>query len=381
MLKILCVIESGTWADFHIAGSLRELGHEVRVFHTGPGVGEYFGRSRRAERREKNLALLEAARSLRRGSGLDLIFCYVYDDFLEEATAEALANLDAPMVNYNVDMVNQWYRQTRTARYFSMMLCAQKTNMEELARYNPRVLYFPMAARSGDSGSGDRVFLPAAPVTFLGMPMQYRARVLSRLHAQGIPLALYGKVWKRGDLSGQPASLEKIVHDMRYYTLAKLRSEGVSGLLDAVGRRLFPRHASNAPELPDCLYKGYVPAETLSSFFRGSAINLGFTRIIGDDPDKPGRTQLKLRDFEVPLAGGFYLVERTEAYEDFFKPGIEVETWATPAELLEKIQYYLSHEAERQAIARAGRARAVAENTWGKRFATLFAVLGLEECR
>ena len=88
-------------------------------------------------------------------------------------------------------------------------------------------------------------------------------------------------------------------------------------------------------------------------------------------------TQLKLRDFEVPLAGGFYLVERTEEYQRFFKSGAEVETWGNPSELVEKIRYYLGHEKERQAIALAGKARALAEHTWQRRFETLFADLGL----
>ena len=91
----------------------------------------------------------------------------------------------------------------------------------------------------------------------------------------------------------------------------------------------------------------------------------------------PGTTQVKLRDFEVPLAGGFYLVERVAEYEEFFRPGVEVETWETVDELIDKIRYYLDHDAERRQIAEAGRRRAVAEHTWDKRFAMLFRELGL----
>lgn len=377
MLRILCVIESGTWAKPHIAGSLRALGHDVHVFHYGPSVGEFYGAARREERVAKNRALVQTAETLCHGSGLDLIFCYVYDDFLQEDTAGALARLGVPMVNYNVDMVNQWYRQTRTARYFSRMLCSQRANMEQLARYNPRVLHFPMAGRSVISDTGIGVFAPAAPVTFLGTPMPHRVSILARIHEQGIPLAIYGKYWQEGLQASAPASLEKITHDIRHYTAPKLRAEGVMGLLDALRRRLTPVRLSIEIELPRSLCKGFVPDESLRSFFLRSAINLGFNRIIGDDADRPGVTQLKLRDFEIPLAGGFYLVERTEEYEGFFKSGSEVETWETPAELLEKIRYYLEHEKERQAIALAGQARAVAEHTWEKRFETLFAELGL----
>ena len=60
----------------------------------------------------------------------------------------ALRALDVPMLNYNVDMTNQWYRQIRTARYFTGMLCAQRVHMSDLARYGAPVYYFPMAARA-----------------------------------------------------------------------------------------------------------------------------------------------------------------------------------------------------------------------------------------
>ena len=124
-------------------------------------------------------------------------------------------------------------------------------------------------------------------------------------------------------------------------------------------RRIAPRLAATSyakptptvTPLPAQLCKGFVPEGMLNSLFARSPINLGFTRMSGDDPAIPGVTQVKLRDFEVPAAGGFYLVERTEEYDEFFRPGVEVETWGTLGELIDKIRYYLSHDAERRRIA------------------------------
>ena len=111
--------------------------------------------------------------------------------------------------------------------------------------------------------------------------------------------------------------------------------------------------------------------------FRDSKINIGFTRMIGDDAHRPGITQIKLRDFEVPASGGFYLVEYVPEYADFFVPGKEVETWRTVNELIDKIRYYLTHEGERAAIAAAGQRRACRDHLWMHRFSDLFAKLGL----
>ena len=77
------------------------------------------------------------------------------------------------------------------------------------------------------------------------------------------------------------------------------------------------------------------------------------------------------------MAGGFYLVERSGEYEELFVRGVEMETWDSPQELIEKIQYYLAHPEERLSIAAAGKRRAESDHTWEKRFRALFSELGL----
>lgn len=381
-MHILTVLEAPSWAEYHLAGSLEEMGHTIHRFNYGSHVGEFYGRARKGERLQRNAALLSQAQHLKGEGLLDLIFCYVYDDFLLPEYARALADLDVPMVNFNVDMVNQWYRQIRTARYFTRMLCAQRANMQNMARYGARVMYFPMAARLPKPEALEASALqPAPPVTFVGTPMPYRTGVLARLHEAGVPPAVYGKFWLENRQATPDRNWEKTLSDLRHYGFARLRGEGPGGLLRALADRLPHCRAQAAPEqtrtLPPDLIHGFVPEGAMAAMFRNSKINLGFTRMIGEDPDRPGVNQVKLRDFEVPMAGGFYLVEKAPDYDSLFKPGVEVETWSGTGELLEKIRYYLAHDSERQAIARAGAARAQAEHSWEKRFRGLFNELGL----
>jgi len=382
LVRILTVLESPSWAEYHIAGSLEEMGHTVHRFDYGTHVGDFFGRARKGERLEKNRQLLDLAKCLLHGEGLDLIFCYVYDDFLLPEYAKALADLEVPMVNFNVDMVNQWYRQIRTAKYFTRVLCAQRANMQNMARYGAKVEYFPMAARWSQLETPEALaWQPAAPVTFVGTPMPYRISMLTRLHEAGIPLAVYGKFWLDNRQATPERNWEKTILDLYHYGWPRLRSEGPRGLLRALAERLPQRKPQFGPDqakaLPVNLTQGFVPNDAMAALFRNSKINLGFTRMIGHDPSRPGVNQVKLRDFEVPMAGGFYLVEKAPDYEGLFKPGVEVETWNGIDELLEKVSYYLSHDSEREAIARAGAARARAEHTWEKRFRGLFDELGL----
>lgn len=381
-MHVLTVLEGPSWIDHHIAGSLEQLGHHVTRHVYGTHVGEFYPRARHAERERKNRELLQCATSLRDAGRLDLVFCYVYDDFLLPQYAAALAALGVPLVNFNVDMVNQWYRQIRTARYFTLLLCAQRANMDNLARHGARVLYFPMAAcRPEPPGQQDLAWQPAAPVTFVGTPMPYRRRVLRRLHDEGVPLAIYGKYWRENRQAEPERHHEKTWSDLRHYAWPRLRAEGPRGMLRSLGQRLLPAGDAAAgvgAAVPESLLQGFVPQNAMDLLFARSRINLGFTRMIGDDPERPGLNQVKLRDFEVPMAGGFYLVEEAPDYAALFTPGVEVETWRNPAELVDKIRYYLAHEDARRAIAEAGRLRAWRDHSWQQRFAVLFARLGLE---
>lgn len=377
-MRVLVITDGEPWSKAHIVRSLVEQGHHVETFVTGPAVGDFYGRSRQLERLARNQGLLDHARRMIEGGGLDLMFCYVYDDFLTVEYARRLEALGVPIVNYNVDMTNQWYRQIRTAPYFRLVLCAQRVNMENLVRYGARVLYFPMAART-PLPSEETEFAPAAPVTFVGTPMDYRIRVLSEIERAGILLAVYGRLWTKQQVSRPERSVQKTASDIYHYGWARLRSEGAAGLLRSLAERVAsaPGPKPGLPALSRSVQSGPVPEAALADVFRRSKVNIGITRMIGDDPNRPGINQVKLRDFEVPGAGGFHLVEESKDHAGLFDIGREIETWRTPAELIDKIRYYLANDTARAAIAEAGRRRVLAEHTWAHRFEFLFRQLGL----
>jgi len=377
-MRILTVLDGEPWGEHHISGSLTQLGHDVHRFVYGAAVGEFYGHARRPERQRKNEELVRLARTLSREGGLDLIFCYVYDDFLLEESARELARVGVPLVNYNVDMTNQWYRQIGSAKHFTYVLCAQRAHMQALQSYGARPLYFPMAARATDfERSGDSA--PAAPITFLGSPTPYRQLVLSALEREGLPLAVYGRHWLNGETIHPEYGFEKTLSDVRHYALARIIHEGptfVGSALASRASRLMTRTQSGTSVGASARHEA-IPGEALGAFFRNSQINLGFTRMRGPEFGRDGNNQVKLRDFEVPLAGGFYLVEEAPEHRELYDVDREIVTWRSVDELIDKTRYYLAHSAERVRIATAGRARASRDHTWQRRFDDLFRTLGI----
>jgi spore maturation protein CgeB len=85
-----------------------------------------------------------------------------------------------------------------------------------------------------------------------------------------------------------------------------------------------------------------------------------------------------LRDFEVPMSGGFYMVEYMEELADFYELGKEIVCYRSVEDLGDKIKYYLSHDDEREKIRRAGYERCRRDHTWHKRFAEAFKAIGLD---
>jgi spore maturation protein CgeB len=87
--------------------------------------------------------------------------------------------------------------------------------------------------------------------------------------------------------------------------------------------------------------------------------------------------QVRLRDFEAPASGAFYLVEYMPELEHFYEIGREVVCYHDVDDLVEKVGYYLAHDDEREAIRRAGHARVLRDHTWQRRFEVAFEKMGL----
>ena len=70
--------------------------------------------------------------------------------------------------------------------------------------------------------------------------------------------------------------------------------------------------------------------------------------------DSDGLGGQNLRLFDVPACGAFLLTEYSEELSEHYRLGVEIETFKTPDELRDKVDYYLKHPVERERIAKLG---------------------------
>ncbi len=78
-------------------------------------------------------------------------------------------------------------------------------------------------------------------------------------------------------------------------------------------------------------------------------------------------TGLNLRIFETLAARSFLLTDYSNELNDLFIIGKEIETYQSTEELVDKIDYYLAHDIEREKIARKGYERYLKQYTWEAR--------------
>lgn len=100
--------------------------------------------------------------------------------------------------------------------------------------------------------------------------------------------------------------------------------------------------------------------------FKQSKINLNITM-------RGIKSGIPLRAFDIMGAGGFLISNYQPELLDYFVPGEDFVCYESKRDLLEKVEYYLSHDEERKAIARNGHGKVAARHTYRHRIREMFA--------
>ena len=137
---------------------------------------------------------------------------------------------------------------------------------------------------------------------------------------------------------------------------------------------------------------GEVNQAQMVNYFNQSKINLNLSNsaswdmrylvsssmaIVNRLRSKKNVEQMKARIFEVNGCGGFQLSYYVEGIANCYVPDREIVIYADVDDLIEKIRFYLKHDALRESIAEAGYNRTMQEHTFAHRFKNVFTRMGL----
>ena len=127
------------------------------------------------------------------------------------------------------------------------------------------------------------------------------------------------------------------------------------------------------------LNKWMEPAETAETY-SGAAIVINLHRAPDDSTFNSnsrgiGAVSPNPRTFEIAACATLQLTDIREEIAAYYTPGAEIETYASAEELVEKLDYYLSHEEERRAIAQRALLRTMREHTYAHRLSAMLAML------
>ena len=311
---------------------------------------------------EQFLSAVEAAH---RARPLDLVLTYVSDSHLEPEIIDRVREKVAPILNFFCNNVHQFHLVKRTAARFDFCLVPEHEALAKYRRVGARPIFWPMAANPA-------YYRPVeTPLeydcSFAGQRYADRGSLVLALLEGGVSTHAFGQGWRPGAAAGGGdgvgrnawlRSLDLLVH-------GRDPARAIRDTLD--WRRLQSGHAASL--------HGPVSDEEYVRLYSSSRISLGFL-IVGDTHRtlRPQR-QVRLREFEGPMSGAFYLTGWMEEIGLHYEVGKEVVCYRSAAELVDLARHYLAHDTERERIRRAGYERARRDHTWHRRFELLFTEL------
>lgn len=121
------------------------------------------------------------------------------------------------------------------------------------------------------------------------------------------------------------------------------------------------------------------PQETAEAY-NGSKIVINMHRAHDDDSynsnkQRIGAVSPNPRTFEISACATLQLTDVRNDLASFYTPGVELVTYSSPWDMIEKIEYYLSHEEERREIAIRGMYRTMKEHTYTRRLEKMLSIM------
>jgi hypothetical protein len=339
------------------------MGHDIVEFdfdlephyqHADPslaGAGDFI----LADRPELEAALLQQVARAHEQKPLDVFFSYFYSAFARPDVIREIADMGIATVNWYCNASYQFHLVSEIAPAYSYCLVPERFRLGDYRNAGARPIYCQEAANP--DFYQPRSLPQEFDIAFVGAAYGDRPTYVRALVDAGLDAHAWGPGWTE---LAQPLSTGNRIRRAASQTRRRM-----------LGRPLRP------PRMPQEACGGVVSDVDMVGMFSRSKISLGFSSVGNTAESAKPIRQVRLRDFEAPMSGAFYMLEYLEEIEEFFVPGKEIVCFRDSGELVDKCRHYLENEAERRRIAEAGRRRALADHTWQKRLNDAFMEMGL----
>lgn len=373
-------ISSQIWRN-NLYQTLVDMGHEVFEF-TYDHMAETFRHldasnpeSRRfiAENRPRLSAeLFRQISELHRLTPIKLFFSYFYDSCIEPETLEKIKALGIVTINWYCNASYQLHLVSEISPHYDYCLVPEKFRLKDYQNMGARPLYCQEAANPSIYRPYD---LPQEfDVVFIGQAYGDRPDNLKFLREQGIDARAWGPGWRQFSHAPRVVAarnFKRLLHLGKRMTHVITGQEKMKNILQTI------KQWGQQPSFADEIVGPPLSDIEMIKMYSRARINIGFSSCGETSRQKERILQIRLRDFEIPMSGGFYMIEYMEDLEEFFEIGKELVCYKDLADLAEKIKYYLAHPEERELIRQAGYQRCLRDHTWQKRFEMVFHKTGL----
>lgn len=353
------------WTE-NIYATLIKMGYDVVPFDYNLGetfkylekiIPEHieFAKNNRPKIVQEFLKQIRAAHAEKK---IDLLFSYFYDHFMTTEAIEEVKKMGILTVNYNCNASYQLDLISDISKAFDYCFTVEDFRMDDYKKLGANPIYFQEAANP-------EVYKPINlakkyDVVFIGAAYGDRMDYVNQLIQNGINIKVFGYGW---DAHIQNTSIRSKI---KYYR--KLLKHYIFGAKKPVkSSSIIEKRNIGGTITLDEMVRVYSEAKIAVSFATCGSTHLEGKRIV----------QIRLRDFEAPMCGCFYITEYQEELGEFYRIGNEIVCYKDRNELVDKIKYYLAHAEEREKIRKAGYERAIKDHTWERRFEKAFKEIGV----
>lgn len=286
----------------------------------------------------------------------DLLFCFLFTEEIKKETIEYITK-KTKTKTFNWFADDHWRFPVFSKYWAPLFTAVSTTDSKAVSKYHKlgiknviktqwaanNYLYFPQAVQPEEK---------KYDITFVGKNYGNRGEYVENLQKAGLPATGFGGGWSSGRVSQEEM--------LRIFSFSKINLNFTESPY------------MTAKDRSKILAKLVVKKELGQYKFNAHHLWSNLQSAIGTQ-----RRQIKGRTFEVPACGGFLLTGDADNLREYFVDGKEIVIFQNPEDLKKKCQYYLEHEEERKAIAKAGLSRVLKEHTYEQRFTEIFKSLGI----